>query len=345
VSDDIYERYKDALRRGHVAALRGRLEVAAAAYDEASRIAPERALPHSSLGDVLGRLGRFDEALTAFGAALDRVPRDETALAARSEVLATLGRRTEAAADLDTLAEFLDASDRLAEACDTARRALELAESKSRRRFVEGLARRLRDSAPQDAVAAAALDRALTVLDARGAPARPGHPMTTLQQPSAVAEGRSGGVVEPEPEPEPDPDPEPEPEPLTEPESLPELDRGAELTGEAEELVGAGNRELALERSLAAMASHRTAGRWSAAIDACYLALAVAPDAPDLHLALAELYLEQGWRELASEKLLLLGRLVGLDPDGDGDGAGRERLCRLVRARFADDPRLMELCA
>ena len=35
----LYERYKDALRRGHVAALRGRNEAAADAYCEATSIA------------------------------------------------------------------------------------------------------------------------------------------------------------------------------------------------------------------------------------------------------------------------------------------------------------------
>ena len=37
MSDALYERYKDALRRGHVAALRGRLDEALAAYREAAR--------------------------------------------------------------------------------------------------------------------------------------------------------------------------------------------------------------------------------------------------------------------------------------------------------------------
>ncbi|HXG40881.1 MAG TPA: hypothetical protein VNJ28_08060, partial [Candidatus Limnocylindrales bacterium] len=58
-----YERYKDALRRGHVALLRNRLEVALAAYAEAAAIAPERALPHASLGSVYLRLGRPDDSL------------------------------------------------------------------------------------------------------------------------------------------------------------------------------------------------------------------------------------------------------------------------------------------
>ena len=37
----LYERYKDALRRGHVAALRGRNEAAVDAYGEAAEIAPD----------------------------------------------------------------------------------------------------------------------------------------------------------------------------------------------------------------------------------------------------------------------------------------------------------------
>ena len=372
VTEALYERYKDALRRGHIAALRGRLEIAAVAYDEASRIAPDRALPHASLGDVLRRLDRLDEALAAFGAALERAPSDEASLAARSEVLARLGRRAHAAADLDALAEIQDAAGRLDEACDSARRALELAESRSRRRLVEGLTRRLRESAPQDAVAAAALERAAAVLEARGTLRAERRPAVHQDAGSDVAPGAEPAAERAHPD---DAGPPPEAAPpgvsegttmaeateaaaapdTTAPDAAPDAaapdasppapeeppDRGAELTTEAEVLIAAGNRDAALERSLEAMASHRAAGRLAAAIDACYLALAVAPDATDLHLALAELYLDQGWREPAGEKLLLLGRLVGLD----GDDAARDRLCHLVRRRFADDGRLMELCA
>ena len=45
MSDALYERYKEALRRGHVAALRGRDAAALEAYSEAARLAPDRALP------------------------------------------------------------------------------------------------------------------------------------------------------------------------------------------------------------------------------------------------------------------------------------------------------------
>ena len=93
MSEVLYEQYKDALRRGHMAALRGRLDVAAAAYREASRIAPDRALPYVGLGGVLSRLGKAEDALTAYSSALDRAPTDEGAMHGRADVLAALGRR------------------------------------------------------------------------------------------------------------------------------------------------------------------------------------------------------------------------------------------------------------
>ena len=62
MSEALYERYKDALRRGHVAALRGRHDVALDAYGEASRLAPDRALPYVGIAGVLTRLGHDTEA-------------------------------------------------------------------------------------------------------------------------------------------------------------------------------------------------------------------------------------------------------------------------------------------
>ena len=60
MSTDLFQRYKDALRRGHVAVLRGRLEEALTFYQEATRLAPERALPYTSLGGVHLRLDNLD---------------------------------------------------------------------------------------------------------------------------------------------------------------------------------------------------------------------------------------------------------------------------------------------
>ena len=39
MTEALYERYKEALRRGHVAAQRGRLDEALDAYGEAARVA------------------------------------------------------------------------------------------------------------------------------------------------------------------------------------------------------------------------------------------------------------------------------------------------------------------
>jgi thioredoxin-like negative regulator of GroEL len=78
-----------------------------------------------------------------------------------------------------------------------------------------------------------------------------------------------------------------------------------------------------------------------AAVDACYLAIGLAPSDPDLHLLLAELYLDRGWRTQAADKLLLLGRLADLDADTET----HRRLCELVSTRLADEPRVAELCA
>jgi tetratricopeptide (TPR) repeat protein len=314
VSEVLYEQYKDALRRGHMAALRGRLDAAAAAYREAAGIAPDRALPYVGLGGVLTRLGRSDEALNAYGLALDRAPTDEGAMHGRADVLAALGRRAEAAETLDRLALILERDGRLADACDVARRALELAESRGRRQNVESLVARLRTAAPEDAAAADALERALGILES--------GPGVTPKAPSTNAEADPSGASDAPPQEPPPPDP-----------SL--------LTLAVEESLEAGDLEEARRRALVAAIGHREVGQFHAAMDACYQALAILPSDPDIHLLLAELYLDRGWRGPAADKLVLLGRLAQLT----GDGATRARLCYLAAARFPDDPRLAAVCA
>ncbi len=314
MSEVLYEQYKDALRRGHMAALRGRLDVAAAAYREASRIAPDRALPYVGLGGVLSRLGKADDALTAYGAALDRAPTDEGAMHGRADVLAALGRRAEAAEMLDRLASILERDGRLADACDVARSALELAESRGRRRQVEALVARLRTAAPEDAAAADALQRALGVLESGPG----GTPKAARTGSDADTDTAADGAPVSPPGP---PDP-------------------ALLTLAVEEALEAGDLDEARRRALVAAIGHREVGQFHAAMDACYQALAILPSDPDIHLLLAELYLDRGWRGPAADKLVLLGRLSQLT----GDGATRARLCYLAAARFPDDPRLAAVC-
>jgi tetratricopeptide (TPR) repeat protein len=309
----LYEGYKDALRRGHVAAVRGRLDVALAAYREAARIAPDRALPYVGLGGVLARLDRVDEALAAYRVALERAPDDEGALRGRADLLAAHGRAAEAATTLDRLAGTLERDGRLADACDVARRALELAESRGRRRLVQGLVTRLRDSG--DSSVTEALERAMSVLE-----------MDQVVGPEA-----SAGV----PDREAAIEPPPPPAPVTPPPDPVALGRAFEAA------VDAGNLDEARKQAVTSAAAYRSVGQLHAAIDACYEALAIAPADPGIHFALAQLYLDRGWRALAADKLVLIGRLARLT----GDTASQARLCDLVVRRFADDPRLVALCA
>lgn len=348
MSEALYERYKDALRRGHVAALRGRLDAALIAYGEAADIAPERALPHASLGTILHRLGRDDDALTAFGHALDRAPRDEAALAGRAEILAGRGDRVRAAESFDQLAEALVAAGRVADACDAARRALELAESRQRRRLVRDLVEQLR-GLPADAPVIAALERALGVLeptsgdagpadaapaDAARADAAPADaapvdaaPVDAATLGAAAEEAAVGDAGAAD-------------DGSGAPDDAGGFD-GVALADEAEAALDAGDLAAARDGWLRAAGAHRRIGHRDAALDACYLALSLAPDDPELHLTLAELYVEQGWRSHAADKLVLLARLAELN----GDATTRARLCAIAAEHVPDDLRLREICA
>jgi len=164
MSDPLYERYKETLRAGHVAVLRGRLDEAIEAYSSASDVAPERALPHTSLGGVLLDLGRADDALAEFHAALDIAPQDEGALLGRSEALVRVGQPIAAAEALDSLAEVLLAAGRDADAVETLQRALVLEERVGRRRQYQRALRSLRMSRG-DRASDEALGRALGILD------------------------------------------------------------------------------------------------------------------------------------------------------------------------------------
>jgi tetratricopeptide (TPR) repeat protein len=337
VSESVYETYKDALRRGHVAALRSRFDVAIAAYVEAAAIAPDRPLPHASIGGILLRTGKAAEAADAYDRALALGPRDEAALRGRADAMIALGRPFEAAESLDRLADVLDGAGRVADACDAARRALELAESTDRRRQVEALVGRLRVSVG-DEKAERSLAKALRLLEPPKAEevavARDGGGPS-----DAVQAGASAQIEQPtEPA---EPELVAEPEPVIDAEPPPPPVDGNLIGAAAEEALAAGDHAAARDGLLAAAAAHRAVGRSVAAIDACYLALAIAPDDVDLHLLLAELYLERGWRGPAADKLMLLARLASLADDG----SARERICRLAGQQLPDEARLTELCA
>ncbi|MEA2578778.1 MAG: Tetratricopeptide repeat [Chloroflexota bacterium] len=354
MSDALYERYKDALRRGHVAALRGRQDAALAAYGEAAKLAPDRPLPLVGIGNVLAGLGKHPEALAAFDAALERAPTDESALRGRADVLVASGDRAGAADTLDRLASALDANGRPSDALDAARRALELAESRGRRAGVKSMVARLTQSGPPgDPTVSETLSRALGILEERvlgrnrgeaSAPAAvedAGEASTAvderLQGTAAAAESGVAAVAEvadPAAVAEPaEPEPEPEPAP-------PPFDPVA-ATAAVEDAAASGDAAATRELAEIATAGHLAAGQLYAAIDVCYLALATNPADPGLHLSLAGLYLDLGWRSTAADKLALLAQLAELD----GDTGTRARLCALVAERLPEDPRLAALCA
>jgi tetratricopeptide (TPR) repeat protein len=191
----LYERYKDALKRGHVASLRGRLEEALTAYAEAAAIAPERATPHTSAATALMRRKRPGDALRHYTAALALSPRDEASMLGRAQALAALNRRPEAAEAYDRLAELRATNGKLADAVDAARRALELAEGRERRRTLERLIDRLRTSSPGEP-GRVAMEKALLVLDGAAVaeattkltPAVVAVESTVVDPPHAVAE-------------------------------------------------------------------------------------------------------------------------------------------------------------
>jgi tetratricopeptide (TPR) repeat protein len=331
MSGSLYEGYKEALRRGHVAALRGRLDVAMAAYREASRIAPDRALPYVGLGGVLARLERVDEALAAYRVALERAPDDEGALRGRADLLVSIGRAAEAATTLDRLARALETAGRLADACDVARRALELAESRGRRGLVQSLVAGLRENAGDPSVAEA-LERALGVLEDAPSPMPDGDGVGAEPSGPATAERSEAGTSA-------------ETAPAAEPETpavrlAPPPDPVA-LSLAYEAAFDAGKLDEARKGAVASASAYRTLGQFHAAVDACYEALAIAPADPGVHFALAQLYLDRGWRSLAADKLLLIGRLAQLT----GDTASQARLRDLVVRRFPDDARLVAVSA
>jgi tetratricopeptide (TPR) repeat protein len=301
VIDAVFERYKEELRRGHVATERGRFDAALVAYANAAALAPDRYLPHLSMAATLRKMGRNNDALAAYAAALERAPQDVAALNGRAETLEAATRPVEAADTLDRLASVHEAAGRLAEACDATCRALDLAESRTRRRQVERLVRALRDG-PQDATVEATLERAVGRL--------------AVAAPAQAVDGTKARTTRAEPPVDP-----------------------AALLASAEASLATGQESAGRDLVRAAVAQ-RAAGHIDAAMDACYLALAVAPGDPELHVVLAELYIDRGWQAPAAEKLFLLGRLVELT----GDMAGRERLCAVVGRSFADDPRLAAIC-
>ncbi len=409
----LFELYKEALRKGHLAARGGTIDAALEAYAEAARLAPDRAAPHTSSATALHHVGRTAEAQAAFERALAIAPDDEATLRARAVVFEEIGRSASAAADLEHLAEALEASGRGSDALAVARRAVVLTATPARRRLVA----RLEASAVADRVTGRPIQAALApmppplsapkaepVPPPRVAPIAPGkakpatgprlagHPSTAPQAsprkprpPKVVASTPSDMAPSPERSPElapaeaPAPGqpanasvPEPAataPEPATPLAAAPTVpqpavaavDEAAEpaipwpavdlpsppppmpvgpppnvetLMADARALIDRGDLLEARNLMLTAVAVHRAAGRPDAALDVCLQLLALAPGDAYVHLAIAGLQLDRGWRTLATEKIALLLRLTALT----GDTQAEADVHALAAERVRDEP-------
>ncbi len=123
MTEAVFERYKEALKQGHVATYRGRPKEALAHYQEAAKLAGHRALPFINIGSVLLQQGRAQEACSAYDEALRRAPDDRQALSGKAAALLAAGKRTDAAAILKHVAELEAEETRRREAEDAATRA------------------------------------------------------------------------------------------------------------------------------------------------------------------------------------------------------------------------------
>ena len=329
--DPILERYKEELRAGHVAAMKGQLEAALGHYRHAAELAEGRAMPQTSMGQVLLRMGRTDEALAAFSKALGRAPHDEAAITGRIEALIAAGRGPEAAEMLERLAEVQAASDREPEALASLERALSLTVTRRREKRAAELATRL------------GVTRASG--SGRGGPPRSRHPPRSRR-------GRAASPprgADPGPPAEPTPFDEsqvaairatPAPTPGGPPDLLAAPDPEA-FFDEAEQAREAGQTREALALYVLASDAYARAGAREAALEVCQRALAISPEAPSVHLALVRLYLGRGWRERAIEKLTLLDHLLALGP---ASGA-RRQIATLAAAHANGDPRMLALAS
>jgi tetratricopeptide (TPR) repeat protein len=245
MADPVFERYKEALKLGHVATFKGRPKEALERYREAARLAGHRPLPFVSMGSVLLQMGRTQEAIAAYDEALRRAPEDRQALSGKAAALTAAGKRADAAALVQHLAEL--------DAADARRRAEEAA--------------------------------------------------------SAQAEAWSG--------------------------------RPERLMLAAQEAERFGNVGAAIDAYVSAAGAYQQSDQLDAALDACQRALGLYLGAPSVHLQMARIYFRRGWNDRAVERMLLLDRLLTIEPD-PATWAGLRELARLHQAA---DPRLSSMAS
>lgn len=330
MSQPLFELYKDALRRGHLAVIDGRLDDALVSYREAGEMAPDRALPYASIATVLHRLGRSDEAIEAFDRALELAPDDVATLRARWVALEEMGRVVEtpflaarAAAEADTDSSAGELPDVMLDAPALDER-LGLIPGDDDATAPPGDAWADVDLAPEDGTTAVEGPD-----DGEAAPQigfGPGFETPGPYLPfEEGAEGDDAATVTwpaidlPSPPLPPLVGPPPDPRRLAE---------------EAEVLADRGDLDGARELLLTVVVAHREAGQPYAALDACLQLLAMAPGDAMAHLALAGLQLDQGWRTVATDKIALLLRLTALT----GDTQAEADTHALAAERIRDEP-------
>jgi Tfp pilus assembly protein PilF len=299
--DPILERYKEALRAGHVAALRGRLDEALAHYRRAAAIGPDRTVPHASMADVLLLLGRTGEALAESDEALRLGPRDATALEIAARVRERLGDSGGAAVVLDRLVEVLAGAENFEAAHAAAVRARDLQPTERRRGRADELdaASRLASGSRPPLAASAAVASGVSAAEDRTPPPalRPAPPVLA----SVPRADLSGPVVRLEPGPDP----------------ANEVDEEV-LAAEAERLAEAGDPRGAAQLHVLAAEAYLARGAAAAAVDECLQGLMEAPDATSVYLALARIHVATGHPDRARVTLELLERLLTLDHDRAG---------------------------
>jgi len=106
MSDPVSARYKEALRRGHVAVVKGRPREAIGHYEEAGKLAQHRPLPFVSMGSVYLQMRQPRAALLAYEEALKRAPADLDAMRGKAMALDADGKGGEARLLLARAAEI-----------------------------------------------------------------------------------------------------------------------------------------------------------------------------------------------------------------------------------------------
>jgi tetratricopeptide (TPR) repeat protein len=92
----------------------------------------------------------------------------------------------------------------------------------------------------------------------------------------------------------------------------------------AERMVAQGRKQMAITAWLGAASRYAAAGHLDAALDTCLRALLVDSGSAAVHLELSRLYFLHGWHARAIDHLLLLDKLLRLEPDADVRGGVAE---------------------